>query len=102
MRSDKAVTRRRPADLPAKDAREAILQAAADLFSERGFETTKMRDIAALAGLTVAAPYWHFESKEELYCAVYTAGIRAVQDAVLREMEGIQDPWLRLKAAAIA
>ena len=46
--------------------RQQILNAALHLFSERGFSRTTVRDIARAAGITDAAIYYHFESKQEL------------------------------------
>lgn len=43
-----------------------ILLAAATAFAERGFHATTTRDIAAQAGLSPAALYVHFRSKEEV------------------------------------
>jgi AcrR family transcriptional regulator len=43
-----------------------ILLAAATAFAERGFHATTTRDIAAKAGLSPAALYVHFRSKEEV------------------------------------
>ena len=41
-----------------------------------------MRDIARAANITVGASYLYFASKEELFSAVYGAGLKAVRDAV--------------------
>jgi len=46
--------------------RQQILDASLRLFSERGFARTTVRDIARQAGITDAAIYYHFESKQEL------------------------------------
>jgi AcrR family transcriptional regulator len=50
--------------------RQQILDAALRLFSERGFSRTTVRDIARAAGITDAAIYYHFESKQELLQAL--------------------------------
>src|SRR5712691_9609508 len=46
--------------------RKQILDASLSLFSERGFARTTVRDIARQAGITDAAIYYHFDSKQEL------------------------------------
>ena len=46
--------------------RQQILDASLRLFSERGFARTTVRDIARQAGITDAAIYYHFDSKQEL------------------------------------
>ena len=46
--------------------RDEILQVAAELFSERGFEATSIREIADAAGILPGSLYHHFASKEEM------------------------------------
>ena len=55
---------------PADPTRERILDAALDLFGERGLTGTTVRDIAARAKVNVAAISYHFGGKDELYRAV--------------------------------
>ncbi|MDR1571400.1 MAG: TetR/AcrR family transcriptional regulator [Clostridiales Family XIII bacterium] len=45
----------------------AILDAAFDIFLEKGFDSTKMSDIAGRAGIAKATLYEYFESKEGLF-----------------------------------
>jgi AcrR family transcriptional regulator len=49
---------------------ERIMAVALDLFSDRGYEATSMRDIAAALGLSAGAFYHHFPSKEAVLIAV--------------------------------
>lgn len=51
--------------------REAILQAALQLFTERGFHGTAMPLVAELAGVGAGTIYRYFESKEALVNALY-------------------------------
>jgi AcrR family transcriptional regulator len=55
----------------ASDAREKILEAALDLFRERGFEQATMREIAARAGVATGLAYYYFESKNAIVLAFY-------------------------------
>ena len=48
------------------DTRDRILEAALDLFIERGYDKTSLREIAERVGVTKAALYYHFSSKEEI------------------------------------
>ncbi len=50
-----------------KDIRERILRKAFNLFSKKGFEGTKMDDIANAVGINKATIYYYFESKKSLY-----------------------------------
>lgn len=54
----------------ALDTREAILDAAQDCFLDQGFSRTGLEAIAARAGVTRGAVYWHFKNKDEVLEAV--------------------------------
>lgn len=47
-----------------RGGRAVVVEAAIELFTERGYHGTSMRDIAAGAGVTVASIYHHFASKQ--------------------------------------
>ena len=51
------------------ETRRKILQAALDLFAEKGFEGASVRDIAARAGVIHGLIKYHFESKDQLWKA---------------------------------
>jgi AcrR family transcriptional regulator len=51
--------------------KERIFETALNLFAEKGYEATSIRDITKAVGLSVAAFYNHFTSKNELLQAVY-------------------------------
>ncbi|MFD0354433.1 ScbR family autoregulator-binding transcription factor [Streptomyces sp. NPDC127110] len=53
--------------------RRAILEAAALVFEEQGYDTAKLSDIVNIANVTKGALYFHFESKEGLAQAVIDA-----------------------------
>ena len=50
-----------------RDTKDRILDAALDLFIERGYDKTSLREIAEQVGVTKAALYYHFASKEEIF-----------------------------------
>lgn len=66
----------RPKASDARDTRAEILSAALDLFAERGFHGTSLRDIARAVGIREGAVYHHFESKDALFEAVLSEGER--------------------------
>lgn len=51
---------------PVSPSKLAILDAAEELFAERGYRDTTVVDIAALAGMSPANLYRHFENKEDI------------------------------------
>lgn len=71
-----------------KDARpQELLEAALDLFVERGYAATRLDDVAAQAGVSKGTLYLYFTNKEELFKAV----VRENLFPVLSEAEEIID-----------
>jgi AcrR family transcriptional regulator len=60
------------------ETRARLLRAAADVFAERGYDGTRVVDIAAAAGVSNGALYAHFASKAELLLAALRAHGRRV------------------------
>ena len=57
---------------PKADAtRRRIYEAALEMFREKGFEQTTMRDIARKAGVALGAAYYYFDSKDAIVLAFY-------------------------------
>ena len=56
---------------PKSDTRQRILDVALDLFTEQGYDGTSLREIAEQLGVTKAALYYHFESKEDILMALH-------------------------------
>ncbi len=58
--------------LNAEARRELIVEAAIVLFTEKGYDDTKIEDIAFAAGCTTGPVYHFFGGKEEIFIAAYT------------------------------
>jgi AcrR family transcriptional regulator len=72
----------RIAGVTAAETRERLLSAAADIFAERGYDGTRVADIAAAAGVSNGALYAHFASKAELLIqALHAHGRRLLAEA---------------------
>ena len=56
--------------------RGELVRAAAQLFREKGFEGTTIRDIAGAVGMQSGSPFYHFANKHELRLAVMEEGLR--------------------------
>ena len=54
----------------AKDTKERILAAALEMFSQKGYEGTNIRELSASLGLVKSGIYKHYESKEEIWNAL--------------------------------
>jgi TetR/AcrR family transcriptional repressor of nem operon len=73
--------------------RERILDAAAQLFRERGFEGIGIADLMEAVGLTHGGFYGHFSSKEDLKAQVCARVIERAREAwVKRAANGPDDP----------
>jgi AcrR family transcriptional regulator len=74
---------------PRKDeVRSRVLQAAGEVFAERGFTAASLDQVAAAAGFTKGAVYSNFGSKDELFLALMTDQVARrveVVEAALRE-----------------
>jgi AcrR family transcriptional regulator len=64
------------------DTRARIQQVALELFAEQGYERTSLREIAERLGVTKAALYYHFKSKEDI-AASFTEDYFAQLDALI-------------------
>jgi AcrR family transcriptional regulator len=93
----------------ASDKREAIMQAALDLFVERGFYGVAVPEIADRAQVGAGTIYRHFESKEALVNALYrqekqrfAQNVVASFPAIERARELFRALWNRMAAYATA
>jgi AcrR family transcriptional regulator len=95
-----SIVPRRQAATEAK--RERILDAARQIFEADGLEAASLRGIAAAAGYTPAALYFHFDSKEALYAEVLAASVARLAEAIEAAASKTEEPAARLSAAALA
>jgi AcrR family transcriptional regulator len=65
-RGESPVRRRARGEFPRGGTRERIQEIALELFAEQGYEKTSLREIAERLGVTKAALYYHFRSKEDI------------------------------------
>ena len=70
------------------DTRQRILDVALDLFTEQGYDGTSLREIAEQLGVTKAALYYHFESKEDILMALHMRIHDFGRDALMLIGEG--------------
>ena len=80
----------------AQETRNAILDAAEVVFQERGVSRTSLAEIAAAAGVTRGAIYWHFKNKEDLFNAMIERIVGAVERKLAELRERNDDNPVRL------
>ena len=79
-----------------KDRKAELLHHAEQLFAERGFEDTRMIDIADAAGVAKGLVYWYFENKDTLFDAIVVDMGQRLRRAQGKAIAGIDDPLERL------
>ncbi|MBJ7450879.1 MAG: TetR/AcrR family transcriptional regulator [Blastococcus sp.] len=72
-----------PASAPRTPGAQRVLEAALDLFATHGFDGTSLQEIADRLGITKAAVYYHFRTKDELLLAL----VRPALDELIRLVE---------------
>jgi AcrR family transcriptional regulator len=82
--------------------RGLILEAARKVFEAEGLDGASLRAIAAAAGYTPAALYFHFDSKEAIYAEVLRASLANLAEAVGRAILRSKAPKDQIRAAAMA
>jgi AcrR family transcriptional regulator len=80
-----------------KQRRRALLETAARVICERGYEGASIQDIADACGLTKAGLYHHIRSKEHLLLEIMNYGMDVFEEQVLHQVLSIADPLERLK-----
>jgi AcrR family transcriptional regulator len=75
----------RPPVSESAQTRQRILDGARDCFVRLGFDQTTVKDIASAAGITAGAIYYHFESKQDIFVAIY----HQLQEVVFGEFERV-------------
>src|ERR1700749_1374956 len=81
--------------------RERILDIALELFVERGYDKTSLRDIAERLGTTKAALYYHFARKEDILLELHMR-LHEIGHDVLTQLDGLEgaqayvEAWPRL------
>ncbi|MEV6021330.1 TetR/AcrR family transcriptional regulator [Streptomyces sp. NPDC002667] len=81
------------------DTKAEIRAVALELFTEQGYEATSLREIAERLGVTKAALYYHFPSKEDIVRSLFTEHLAALDELV--SWARSQPPGPELRAQVI-
>jgi AcrR family transcriptional regulator len=79
-----------------------IVEAAREVFAERGFAAAKLEEVARRAGVSKAALYLYFSTKEELFRAVAQSLASPLLDTVEAAAEAIDAPFAEFAPAMLA
>ncbi|MEH0822934.1 MULTISPECIES: TetR/AcrR family transcriptional regulator [unclassified Micromonospora] len=80
--------------------RERIQAVALELFTEQGYEKTSLREIAERLGVTKAALYYHFKSKDEIVTSLVDDRLRRMDELIAWAAD--QPPTLATRRALIS
>lgn len=83
------------------DTRQQILDVAADLFIEKGYDATSLREISEKIGVTKAALYYHFANKQDILRALAEPAMAATHSVLKMLPEGTVDihQWAEIVSA---
>jgi AcrR family transcriptional regulator len=79
--------------VPESGAKLRLVEAAEELFAERGFEAVSVRDITKRAGMNIASINYHFGSRDGLVAGVMIRYITPINDERLARIEALERRW---------
>lgn len=79
--------------IPESGSKRKLLDAAEQLFAEKGFEAVSVRDITQLAKTNVASVNYHFGSRDGLLALVMTRYMNPVTEERLVRLETLEKKW---------
>nr|WP_062341629.1 TetR/AcrR family transcriptional regulator [Herbidospora sakaeratensis] len=83
-----------------RDTRARIQEIALELFTEQGYEATSLREIAEALGVTKAALYYHFKTKEDIVAGMVLDRI-ATLDVIIDELRAHDTVTPEVRRAAV-
>lgn len=72
----------------AEDTRRKIYEAAMEMFRDKGFDETTMRDIAGKAGVALGGTYYYFSSKDAIVLAFYHEMQENSHESIVQTLAG--------------
>jgi AcrR family transcriptional regulator len=80
-----------------RERKQQLLDQAATLFAERGYDDTRIVDICAGAGVAKGLFYWYFENKEALFAELVRSMRLRLRHAQGEAMDPEADPIVRIR-----
>jgi TetR/AcrR family transcriptional regulator, cholesterol catabolism regulator len=81
--------------------KDGILEAAARIFSEKGYHATSMNDIADAVNLQKASLYYHFESKQDILIALLNRALDLINFRLESVLRQFMPPEEKLRMAMV-
>lgn len=80
---------------------DRVLQAAARLFREQGYDGTSLRDIARAAGMLPGSLHYRYPTKEDILAALMERAIDRLIESILAATAATTDPMERVRLAIV-
>src|SRR5215813_8035692 len=77
--------------------RREIIEKAAPIFNQKGFEGASLSDLMAATGLEKGGIYRHFESKEELAAEAFDYAFKSAFETRMQDLERVPNGIEKLK-----
>jgi AcrR family transcriptional regulator len=81
---------------PIPGLKERIISVAREVFADKGYKGTTVREIARIVGVTVGVLYLYFENKEDIYLEALREGVRLYKEGI-SEVIGCEDPEVAIR-----
>ncbi|HSP02842.1 MAG TPA: helix-turn-helix domain-containing protein, partial [Acidimicrobiales bacterium] len=80
-----------------RERKQQLVDCAAQLFTERGFAETRIKDIVEAAGVAKGLFYWYFENKEAVFRELVELTRQRMRQQQKRDIDPAANPLLRLR-----
>ena len=82
------------------DKREAIVEAAIEVFAQKGFHAARISDVARAAGVADGTIYLYFDNKEHLLLSIFEEKMEFLRVGLLAAIDGVDCPLERVRVFA--
>jgi TetR/AcrR family fatty acid metabolism transcriptional regulator len=89
-----------PAPAPRNVKHDRILDAAIEVFAEKGFHHARIADIARRAGVADGTIYLYFRNKDDVLLSIFEEKMGVLTEGLLQALAGIDCPLERVRAFA--
>jgi AcrR family transcriptional regulator len=84
------------------ERREAVLDAATEVFAAKGYFTTRVDDLVAAAGISRRTLYEEFTSVDAILTEVYDRAVRIAFTSIVQKLMAVTDPLTRIEVGVRA
>jgi len=80
------------------EKRSMIIESATRILARKGYQNTRIAEIAKEAGIGKGTIYEYFQSKDEIFSASFQTFMSEIQGIIARHIQGVSDPLERLRS----